>query len=217
MDIEKVVEKIVQEVISKLEEKKTEEFRNEILFAGEKRDDLIIKYSDFLDDWKGIDFIKDGCMVEDYKIIIVPSLSLNNLIDISFAREADEISSLVIKSFLNGLDVIVLEEGLEYRKYKESSNEKFYKYIESIERRLETFGLEFISVVKLKDRLKAYRNEKLSGPSKEIINKKLITKKDVTDLIELGETTILINKNTIVTALARDYIEENEMELVIVN
>lgn len=212
MDIEKVVEKIVQEVISKLEREKN--IGREILFAGEKRDDLIIKYEDFIEDWKDIDFVEDGCLVNNYKVIIVPELTLNNLIDISFGRETDKISSLIVDGFLNGLSILLIEEGLKYRKYENTSNSEFYKYIKSIEERLKDFGIEFISLINLKKKLKSYKNIEASALN---VGKKLITNEDVDKILNLGENKIRVSKNSIITALAKDSIEANEIKIQIID
>ncbi|MCR2043832.1 hypothetical protein [Anaerosalibacter massiliensis] len=214
MEIDVLVQKIVSEVLKKIEEEKNTRKRK-ILFLEPKSEDTKLRYSMFISDWKDIYFIDEPVdSILDYDLIICPKLDIKDLVDISNGRPYSKISSIIIDAMLNGLRVVCLEEGIYYRKFKESSNEEFYIMLTEYEKKLLSFGIEIMRGSQIKYELNNIDNGKDSSLKQEHhLEKKVITQADIKSLYNNEDKNITIEKNSLITPLAKDYIEENNLEI----
>lgn len=214
MEKDILVQKIVSEVLKKIEEDKEIKERK-ILFLEEGLEETKLKYSLFISDWDEIDFIDEGIdEIKNYDLIICPKLPIMDLVDIANGRPSSKISSIIIEAILYGVKVICLEEGIYYRKFKNLSNEKFYLMMTGYEKKLLSFGVEIVKCSQIKNSLNNIYEENKSSCDKDVyLDKKVVTQSDIERLYDNGHRKICIKKDSLITPLAKDYVNMNHLEL----
>lgn len=214
MEKDILVQKIVSEVLKKIEEDKKVRERK-ILFLEEESEEIKLKYSLFISDWEEIDFIDEGIdEIKNYNLIICPKLSIMDLVDITNGRPSSKISSIIIEAILYGMKIICLEEGIYYREFSSSSNEKFYSMMAEYEKKLLSFGVEVIKCSQIKNSLNnIYGENKSSCKEDGYVDKNVVTQSDIESLYDNGYRKIYIKKDSLITPLAKDYVNMNHLEL----
>ncbi|WP_432663548.1 DUF87 domain-containing protein [Wukongibacter baidiensis] len=171
-----------------------------------------------------IKFLNEFCIedITSLTYIIAPSLSNIDIGNIALGLGQSEASKVIIEGILRGTKVIVLDEGIEYKKFAKTANSNFIKVFREHEEKLIEFGVEILSNEEL-HRVFQYRNletdKKAQRKTKEMflseaaINKKAITEKDMYDAHCKGYKTIYIDKKSIITPLALDYIKLNSINI----
>lgn len=214
MERDSLVQKIVSEVLKKIEGDKEIKERK-ILFLEEELEETKLKYSLFISDWDEIDFIDEGIdEIKNYDLIICPKLPIMDLVDIGNGRPSSKISSIIIEAILYGVKVICLEEGIYYRKFKNSSNEKFYLMMIGYEKKLLSFGVEIVKCSQIKNSLNNIYEENNPSYDKDVyLDKKVVTQSDIERFYDNGHRKIYIKKDSLITPLAKDYVNMNHLEL----
>lgn len=143
-------------------------------------------------------------IVSDAKTLIVSNLSLKNLYNISIGIYTDEYEEKIMNYILSSKEVIILDEGIEYKKYENLNfnlSKKYKKYLEDIK----SFGVLCLS----KDKIirKKVKNEKVQ-------NFKLLDLKRIREYALNEQKEIVILKSTIVTSSALDYAKEKGIEII---
>lgn len=143
-------------------------------------------------------------IVSDAKTLIVSNISLKNLYNISIGIYTDEYEEKIMNYILSSKEVIILDEGIEYKKYENLNfnlSKKYKKYLEDIK----SFGVLCLS----KDKIirKKVKNEKAQ-------NFKLLDLKRIREYNLNGEKEIVVLKSTIVTSSAFDYAKEKGIEII---
>ncbi len=206
--MEKLIDYLTKEVVKNL--KGVGEKKDEILVIREKEDKKEIKSDQF----KLV--YQDECELEklnteDYKHMIITSLTLNQLVSIGIGKAEDAITSLIIECILKNKNVSVLNDGIGYRKYKTSSNENFYKMIENYEKTIISYGIRFIDE---NDIDLIYGKNKKVLVEDDPIDHKIITESLLEKRHRKVGNTIRIRKNAIITPLANDYIRTNNIKIL---
>lgn len=181
--------------------------------------EVISKYSDtkFLDDYSN----KEG--VDSFDYIIAPELSNNDLVSIAIGVSESEISKIIIDAILKGKKVIVLEEGMYYKKFKDTANKNFFSMLKGYEEKIISFGIEIVRKEELADCLDEEKikvstetlNKELDqNQAKEImITKRVICEREIEQLWKKGYRTIVVDKKSIITPLAKDFIRNYEINI----
>ena len=122
------------------------------------------------------------------KRLVVSSLCINGLIDLSQGRK-----SIITEYLFNEGEVILVEEGLEYKKYSEpSALIKLYdEYLEKVKK----FGIKVVKRTEVKDMLSIKEKVYMEG---------LITESKLRTLGIKNQTLVVKDKSKI-TSLAMDY------------
>ena len=130
------------------------------------------------------------------KRLVVSSLCINGLIDLSQGRK-----SIITEYLFNEGEVILVEEGLEYKKYSEpSALIKLYdEYLEKVKK----FGIKVVKRTEVKDMLSIKEKVYMEG---------LITESKLRTLGIKNQTLVVKDKSKI-TSLAMDYIKENNINV----
>lgn len=130
------------------------------------------------------------------KRLVVSSLCINGLIDLSQGRK-----SIITEYLFNEGEVILVEEGLEYKKYSEpSALIKLYdEYLEKVKK----FGIKVVKRTEVKDMLSIKEKVYMEG---------LITESKLRTLGIKNQTLVVKDKSKI-TSLAMDYIKENNIDV----
>ena len=141
----------------------------------------------------------------------------------------NEEENFIINMLLSGKKVYVLESGLEYRKYKNTAPRALYNKYLSFEKELKVYGIDIIEFIeKVEDkttRKEEYKKvEEVSAletlnsipeeeMSFEIRNKKLISEGDLRKPFMNGMKSVVIDKKSIITPLANDFIRIHSLKV----
>ncbi|NBI06144.1 hypothetical protein D3Z33_04625 [Senegalia massiliensis] len=213
INIDKLVEYLTKEVMKKINSNTVQ--KDKILVINKEENDFRIKDDNFRIDY--LYEIDEDLEIDSYKYIIVSDFTKDQLIDISMGKSTDNVSSIVTEGILKGKSISILTDGVEYHKYKNTSNKNFYNMLKSYEEKLISFGISFVDKENITEIFydKKEEESKISLDKQDFytINNKIITEAILEDIYRKGYKNILINKNTIVTPLAKDYIRINNITI----
>lgn len=177
------------------------------------------KDTKFLGDWRE----NDG--IESFDYIVVPDLSNKDLVNLANGAGQNKVCKIVVDAILQGKKVIVLEEGICYRKFKDTANENFFNMFKSYEEKIVSFGIEIVAkrdLIKYLDhgdcketmQNRSQKTEKLETKQGVEINTKVVSERNIEKLLSTGHKTIYVNKKSIITPLAIDFIRTNDINVI---
>lgn len=201
MEREDLIKLITDRVIEILKEDIDKEKRD-ILFLAEKK--YKERYSLFITDWSRIGFVDEE--IHGFKTLIIPFLSNNNLVDISLGKGESKESMIVVNSIMEGKKIIILEEGIYFKRFYNKCNLNFYNMMESYIENIKSFGIIFSKYENLNRYIDYIEDKELNYKLK----KTLITQKDLENVRLENGSIININKNATITPLAIDIIKEKQ-------
>ena len=154
--------------------------------------------------------------------ICVSEASARTLAEIARGYGDTEETKFLIEAIAQGKKVCFLEEGLHYRKYKETCPAKLYEKWQSNESVLLSYGVRFTTVGQLFGNKVENRNgatEPLEGATELLkepteLRAKLITENILSRLPQKGSKDIQIKDDAIVTPLAQDYIRQERLNIL---
>lgn len=212
MDTQNLIEVLAREVLKEIAKRKNNNLSENkeiipekletIAFLGndEILKDELKKETSFLENvkldstWEEIGKEEKGN--ENKKRLVVSTLGINELIELSQGKK-----SIVTEFLFNGEEVVLVEEGLEYKKYtKPAALINLYdKYLEKVQE----FGIKIVKRTEVKNIFNAKEKVYLKG---------LITESRLKRL-GLKNQTLEVDAKSKITSLAMDYIKENSIEL----
>jgi len=236
MNADNLIKIITEEVLKRISILSSQNFKSKperILIIDSISNQNKGSYNEIISNWNETMFLDDYCHedgVDSFDYIILPKLSNRELVNIAMGNPNGEASEIVIDGIFKGKKVIVLEEGVSYRKYKNTANRSFLNMFEEYEEKIISFGIE---IVKEKDLMDCLNNEACEDSKektkikpkeetnkdlgeaieKAVINKKVVSEKDIERLWSKGYSTIAIDKKSIITPLAKDFIRTNEINI----
>lgn len=138
---------------------------------------------------------------------LISSTSLNLMWEIATGACISEYGRNIINALFNNKKVYMLEKGIEYRKYKDSSRKNLFNLFLSYENKVRELGVEIIrdsnlnsieSNITIKEHTEKYCNKVLT--ENYLIKNNLRSKK-----------FLKISKDCIITPLAQEYIKNNNI------
>ena len=145
-------------------------------------------------------------IVKNAEKIIVSTLSIPSLVNISMGTYSTEQCEQLLKLILENKQIFILEEGIEWRNYSLIPLVLRKKYL-SYEEKLKEYGVIIVKKAEIKNLLEN------KGMELEIFEKVLDEKKIKESLVNRVET-LYISEETIITELAKDIIRKNNIKLV---
>lgn len=236
MDKKELIECITREVLKKLDEEKA-------AGAGQepKKEKLLLTENVKLDLSKELKAKYEICSFAeinsksaliDINEIIITKLDMKLLIELSELIQLDPKAELILTSLLEGKNIYVLTAGVQYYQYQQSSPKTLYNKLIEAEDKLKKFGIQFLSSKELELNLKNKNkvenkqnviNSKPVTGHKDLavenqneyfkLDKKLIDYSIIKNLYEKKYTKIEVLANSIVTALAQDFIKDKNIKL----
>lgn len=218
MEYDKLIDLIVSEVYNKINQlpsiQKSSNKKAVVFWA----DDLVP-----YDILKNIyDIVPYTQEVKECDIIIVSKLCLRGLYNLAQGNSVSEEERFILKMLMRGKKVYVLNEGMEYKKYKMTAPKMLYNKYIKCEEDLKGFGVKIIKepsevITDEPDNemlpLKCETDAMVVEKEFQIRNKKVISEVDLRKP-RLGQlTTIVIDKNSIITPLANDFIRINHLKI----
>ncbi|WP_346930687.1 TIGR02536 family ethanolamine utilization protein [Clostridium sp.] len=225
MNYDKLVDLIVKEVYKKLEETNKKNIRHKTaVIIGDVELDPITKAN--LNEEYTMIYYGEEALEAD--IAVVSRLSIKSMANIAILTGINEEENFIINMLLAGKRVYVLENGLEYRKYKNTAPRALYNKYLSFEKELKIYGIDIVEVIeKVEDkttRKEEYKKAKevsmletsnsiSEEMSFEIRNKKLISEMDLRKPFMNGMKSVVIDKKSIITPLANDFIRIHNLKV----
>ncbi|MGL5353409.1 MAG: TIGR02536 family ethanolamine utilization protein, partial [Clostridium sp.] len=214
MEYDNLVNIIVEEVYKKLREgQNSNNINRKAVVIG---DSNIEKYLDILGSEYDLTTYTDS--IKDCEVVIVPKLCLKGMGNLANLTCSTSEEHFIIKMLMKGRKVYIIEDGMFYKKYKNSAPKQLYnKYLE-FEKTLINYGVEilsssFKSISKIEEKSYVSSDRSISKTC-DVIKKKLITESDVRAQYIKGCRLIVIDKKSIVTPLAKDFIRINHIEIM---
>lgn len=157
--------------------------------------------------------------IAEIDYLIVPYLSNDMLFNIANGIQKNcPTLKTIAEFFLQNKMVYFINDGVDIFKFKHTSNVKYYNNICSNVDMISSFCCKFVNannLIENIDKKATYhsshiqKNENLSKSKK-----KLITEKDILELKQSGKTQISLEKNTIITQLAKDTAKRLCIEII---
>ena len=208
MDTQNLIEVLAREVLKEIAKRENEKLseNNEIIskksvltvFLGndEVLKDELKKETSFMENIKLDSTWEEIGQCENKKRLIVSTLGINELIELSQGRK-----SIITEFLFNDGEVVLVEEGLEYKKYtKPAALINLYDgYLDKVRE----FGIKVVKRMEVKN---------VFCTKEKVYLKGLITERRLRKL-ELKNQTLEVDAKSKITSLAMDYIKENSIEL----
>ena len=208
MDTQKLIEVLAREVLKEIAKRENEKLseNNEIIskksvltvFLGndEVLKDELKKETSFMENIKLDSTWEEIGQCENKKRLVVSTLGINELIELSQGRK-----SIITEFLFNDGEVVLVEEGLEYKKYtKPAALINLYDgYLDKVRE----FGIKVVKRTEVKN---------IFCTKEKVYLKGLITERRLRKL-KLKNQTLEVDAKSKITSLAMDYIKENSIEL----
>ncbi|SPP28166.1 hypothetical protein [Brochothrix thermosphacta] len=122
-----------------------------------------------------------------------------------------EDETLYLEQLLAGKPLIILDE-INWSDTRKATRYALYQKMQEVRATLERYGVVFMSVADIEAAKFPVHLSKKTPIQPQA--KKVLAEVDVKELLSAGTTTIHLPKNTILTALATDYIRQHGMTVV---
>ncbi|NWO19190.1 ethanolamine utilization protein [Leptotrichia sp. oral taxon 223] len=208
MDTQKLIEVLAREVLKEIAKRENENLseNNEIIskksiivaFLGndEILKDELKKETSFVENVKLDSTWEAIGQCENKKILVVSTLGINELIELSQGRK-----SIITEFLFNDGKIVIVEEGLEYKKYTKPA--ALINLYDEYVKKVQEFGIKVVKRTEVKNIFNAKEKVYLKG---------LITERRLRDS-GLRNQMIVVDGKGKITSLAMDYIKENSIEL----
>ena len=156
--------------------------------------------------------------LEDYKThkditrycrVVVTKLTITQLADIALGRTGDEASCAVVYALLSGVEVIMLEEALTFRRFADKGSKALYNLLEQYADTLHVFGVKTYrpksNILVPESKLSEFAKQDVEVPRSSAKPNVgcLITETEARQLAAQG-SPVRLPVNSIITPLARD-------------
>lgn len=154
-----------------------------------------------------------------YDRVIITSLTTTQLADIAQGRATDDVTCAVQQALLNGVDIVMLESALSFRKYAGKGSIALYHLLESYAQTLQVFGIKIANQTR-KPVVPEAKPPKFAAPTVVVPkgtakpnSSRLITESEAMELIKQGNP-VHYPTSAILTPLARDAFAQAGVDLV---
>lgn len=223
MDFEKLVDMITKEVAKRISDlNNKEEINNKekvVILATTPYKDIEEK----LNHKYSIQYFSED--LRDCDKIIIPRTCIKLLSNLANGICSEESHKFLSIMLLKGKKVYMLEDGIEYKKYKGRAPEALWNMYRGFEEKIKTFGINIISSLdeiegksnneslnKIEEKTSNLDNEK-STEDFLFKGKKLITESDLRKMYMKGTKEVVISKKSLVTPLAVDFVRIHQLKL----
>ena len=154
-----------------------------------------------------------------YKRVVVTKLNMTQLADIALGRPTDEASCAVVYALLSGVEVIMLEDALTFRRFKDKGSNALDTMLEQYVKTLHVFGVKAYrpkpEVVLSEAKPAKFAKLPVEVPRGTVVPNanRLITEIEARQLLQQGDC-IRLPAGTIVTPLARDVFSQAGVSVI---
>ncbi|KKY00340.1 ethanolamine utilization protein [Paraclostridium benzoelyticum] len=223
MDYDKLIEFIVDEIYKKLENQAIKD-NNDLPKCVLMRERDEEKYKFLNDKFKVLNYNKD---IKDCDVLVISRLCLRGLCNLAMGNSVSDEERFILKMIMSGKKVYVMEDGLEYKRYKQTAPKTLYNKYLNFEKEIKSYGVEIINNPKsilnetkvnykeeyVKDNTEIKVNVNLTENTLDLRSKKLISESDLRKPQINGIDKILLGKRSLVTPLANDFIRIHNLKV----
>ena len=210
MDTQDLIEVLAREVLKEIAKRENQSLSENIKHSPEKSiitaflgNDEVLK-DELKKETSVVDNIKLDSTWEEIeknenknkKRLVVSTLGINDLIDLSQGKK-----SIITEFLFNEGEVLLVEEGLEYKKYTKPA--ALISLYDEYVKKVQEFGIKVVKRTEVKNVFDAKEKVYLKGLVTESRLRKLGLKNQMLE----------VDAKSKVTSLAMDYIKENSIEL----
>ena len=215
MDLEAIVSQVTQQVLAALQKDisagspQEEGLRKVLVIGGEVtqvpqelgQDAVLYDLEDY----------RTNQNILRYDQILIAKLNITQLSDIAHGRIGDEVSCAILHGLLNGVETVMLEDALSFRKFAGKGSTALYHLLESFAQTLQVFGVKPVGRKRLggtepppakPPKYKAPAIVVPKGSAKPNVGH-LVTEAEAMALVKSGES-IQLPAGTIITPAAKD-------------
>ncbi|MCY7040874.1 ethanolamine utilization protein [Streptococcus sanguinis] len=212
-NLDRLVDLITDRLMEKLKQKPQKP--SVYVIGGDKIPDLL--------EGAGFQVVRDSWAAE---IIVVEALDFDAFLRLSSLCPIEAEEAVILKSLLKGKKVLVSDSAFAIQQYKQSSKVHLYQELQGQREKLIRYGLQFYKEGQLLALLESNHAEeprpaekravteevsqKAKAPSKTV----LLTEKKLREMGLPENGSFKIEKGMIVTALARDYLKRQKIEII---
>lgn len=223
MDYDKLIEFIVDEIYIKLENQAIKDNNDlpKCVLMWERDEE---KYKFLNDKFKVLNYNKD---IKDCDVLVISRLCLRGLCNLAMGNSVSDEERFILKMIMSGKKVYVMEDGLEYKRYKQTAPKTLYNKYLNFEKEIKSYGVEIINNPKsilnetkvnykeeyVKDNTEIKVNVNLTENTLDLRSKKLISESDLRKPQINGIDKILLGKRSLVTPLANDFIRIHNLKV----
>lgn len=221
MNYDNVVNLIVEEIYKKLNKNEVPNKPKAVLIWEDNK----AKFDMLNNEFDIMNFDKN---VKSCEILIVSKLCMRGLCNLALGNSTSDEERFILKMLMKGKKVYILDEGIEYKRYKETAPKALYNKYLAYEDELKKFGIEIIKdlncITSKKNNFIQNEEVKKYDCKTEIFkmddefsldlkNKKLISESDLRKPQMNGVKSIIVSKKSIITPLATDFIRIHHLKL----
>lgn len=223
MDYNKLIDLIVDEIYKKINESKVSEVKKlpKCVVLWEKDEN---RFNSLKDNFEVLSYDES---IKESDIVIVSRLCLRGISNLSIGNSTSNEERFILKMLMMGKKVYIMEDGLEYKRYKPSAPKALYNKYIAFEQELKKFGVNVVKdVFNILDENKVTYKEEVNSnetiiheaieANDEVLdlrNKKLISESDLRKPQMNGVNKILVGKKSIITPLANDFIRIHHLKV----
>lgn len=154
----------------------------------------------------------------DWDVLLLARLSVETMAYAANGIFGTLEASCILKGLLSGKKVYALEQGLEYRGFRDSAGKNLYRLYLHQEEALKNIGVKVIPCAA--DVMRLSLNHGMDQPSIErtgggdLSQLGLLRESDVMRVRNAGEQSLLVGRKTKITPLAMDYITSHRLSIV---
>lgn len=206
MNYDQLINMLVDEIYKKINSK--EPVKERMIVIGNRESE---KVKEFEEKYSVKKYENNTEIVE---ALFLTDLSIRALSNLSLGVASSKIEEYILRHIMAGKNIYILSEGLEYKEYKKTAPKILYsKYVEA-EEKLISYGINIISSTNevIKNEQEDIKEINENGKSITLA-KKLISESDLRKPHINGVKEIIIDKKSIITPLAKDYIRINNINI----
>ena len=218
-EMELIVEQVTRQVLAGLHKEteaaavNQEGFRR-VLLVGECREALPEELTRDAVLYELADYQENQNILR-YDRVIIAHLSITQLSDIAQARISDAATCAVLNALLNGIETLMLDKALSFRRFAGKGSTALYQMLENYAQTLQVFGVKPVGQrEKVRQELPPAKPPRFQTPvvtapkgSAKPSRGRLITEAEAAELLAGGEE-VCLPAGAIVTPLARDLFDQ---------
>lgn len=152
--------------------------------------------------------------VINFDAIVIGTMTIDMLgcLATGCCHRQDEL--FILKALLKEKAVYVIDSGMEYKQYKESSYKNLYSLYSNYENKLMQYGMKSITnILELLNEVKTEQITTNMAMDVDLTYKNLILESDLSKVCRKGFTSITIKDRCIITPLALDYMNDHYIKI----
>ena len=216
MNVEALVEVIANEVYKRLQNTQAVKIKDSKKQAVIVATEAYPQIENLLANEYTIQYFDDS--VRDCDVVIIPKMCIQLLGNLANGLSASPRERFILTMLLKGKNVIALEDGIVYKRFKQTSNALLFKMYGEYVKKIEGFGIKIIHDTQLlqsccEEKIAQNADEAPFHKKAEVISKKVITEADLKKFHLRNVKEIMVTPNSIITPLAKDYIRMQQMHV----